>query len=634
MRLKTVFNLLPLIACCGLLALLAKECAADENQLTRSESLSGWQLLFDGKSSDNFRNYKKEGISSGWKVSDAALVRETNGAGDLITKKKYKFFELSLEYNIAEGGNSGLMFHVTEENPQPWHSGPEIQIQDNVAGHDPQKSGWLYQLYKPTTPPDLDATRPAGQWNQLFVRISPTQSEVSVNGELYYKFKLGDDNWNKAVAKSKFAAFPGFGSAGEGHICLQDHGNVVSFRNIKIREVANDGSVQQPIDGKLNLRGTLAFPKLKWQGWEAIDEDGNINKPLRILELTYAKGDGNRLFALDQRGMIFSFENRPDVVDSTLFLNFQEKVTRWFDQGANEQGMLGLAMHPKFKDNGQFFVCYTQRDNHHSIVSRFTVSKEDPKVADPNSEEILLDVKQPYQNHNGGAIEFGPDGYLYIAFGDGGLRNDPNENGQDRRQLLGSILRIDVDSKTKGLPYGIPADNPFVNAEGLRPEIFAYGLRNPWRIAFDKKTGLLWCGDVGQELWEEVNVIQKGGNYGWSTREGTHAFGNRKPFEGVGPLLPPIWEYDHSVGESITGGRVYNSNRLPQLAGKYLYADYVMGSIWALTFDQSTGQATRNEQVIEKGIPVLAFGEDQHGEVFYMIDSARGKSIYRFEAAE
>ncbi len=223
---------------------------------------------------------------------------------------------------------------------------------------------------------------------------------------------------------------------------------------------------------------------------------------------------------------------------------------------------------------------------------------------------------------------------MYIALGDGGLRNDPNENGQDRRQLLGSILRIDVDSKANGLPYGIPADNPFVNAEGLRPEIFAHGLRHPWRIAFDKKTGLLWCSDVGQELWEEVNVIEKGGNYGWSTREGTHPFGNRKPVEGVGPLLPPIWEYDHSVGESITGGRVYNSNRVPQLAGKYLYADYVMGSIWALTYDQSTGQTTRNEQVIEKGIPVLAFGEDQQGEVYYMIDSARGKSIYRFEAAE
>jgi glucose/arabinose dehydrogenase len=634
MRIRTTLNLLPLLVCCGLFAPPATRCSADENQLTRSESLSGWQLLFDGKSLDNFRNYKKEGVSSGWKVVDGAVVRTASDAGDVITKKKYKYFELSLEYNISEGGNSGLMFHVTEENPQPWQSGPEIQIQDNVKGRDPQKAGWLYQMYKPKTPPDLDATRPAGQWNQLFVRISPTQSEVSMNGTLYYKFKLGDEEWKKAVAQSKFASFPGFGAAGEGHICLQDHGNLVSFRNIKIRDIADDGSVQQPIDGKLNLRGMLAFPKLKWQGWEPIDEDGNLNKPLRILELTYAKGDGNRLFALDQRGMIFSFENRPDVEQSTLFLDFQEKVTRWFDQGANEQGMLGLAMHPKFKENGQFFVCYTQRDNHHSIVSRFRVSKDNPNVADPKSEEILLDVKQPYQNHNGGAIEFGPDGYLYIAFGDGGLRNDPAENGQNRSQLLGSILRIDVNSKTQDLPYGIPADNPLVGMAGLRGEIFAYGLRNPWRIAFDKKTGLLWCGDVGQELWEEVNVIEKGGNYGWSTREGAHSFGNRPPVKGVGPLLDPIWEFDHSVGESITGGRVYNSTRVPQLTGKYLYADYVKGSIWALTYDARTGQATRNEQVIEKGIPVLAFGEDPNGEVYYMIDSARGQCIHRFETAE
>ncbi len=634
MRRLAILKLLSLLACCGLHIVPSTWCAADENQLTRSESLSGWQLLFDGKSIESFRNYKKDGVSNGWKVVDGALVREGSDAGDIITKKKYKYFELSLEYNISEGGNSGLMFHVTEENPQPWNSGPEIQIQDNVKGHDPQKSGWLYQLYKPTTPPDLDATRPAGQWNQLFVRISPLQSEVSVNGALYYKFKIGDDTWRKAVEKSKFAQFPGFGAAGEGHICLQDHGNLVSFRNIKIREVANDGSVQQPIDGTLSLRGTPAFPKLKWQGWEPIDEDGKLNKPLRILELTYAKGDGNRLFALDQRGMIFSFENRPDVEESTLFLDVQEKVSRWFDQGANEQGMLGLAMHPNFKDNGQFFVSYTKRENHRSVVSRFRVSKDNPKVADPKSEEVLLDIEQPYQNHNGGPIEFGPDGYLYIAFGDGGLRNDPKENGQNRHQLLGSILRIDVDSKTKDLPYGIPADNPLVGESGLRAEIYAHGLRNPWRIAFDKKTGLLWCGDVGQELWEEVNVIKKGGNYGWSTREGTHSFGNRPVVERVGPLIAPTWEYDHGVGESITGGRVYNSARLPQLAGKYLYADYVRGSIWALTYNPSTGQAARNEQVIEKGIPVLAFGEDQSGEVYYMIDSARGQGIHRFEAAE
>ena len=472
-----VVHFLTFVAYIGMLSM--PNARAEENQLTRSESLAGWQLLFDGKSTDNFRNYKKDGVSNGWKVIDGALVREGSGSGDIITKKKYKFFELSLEYNISEGGNSGLMFHVTEENPQPWQSGPEIQIQDNVKGHDPQKAGWLYQLYKPTTPPDLDATRPAGQWNQLFVRISPTQSEVSVNGALYYKFKMGDDNWRKAVEKSKFAQFPGFGAAGEGHICLQDHGNLVSFRNIKIREVADDGSVQQPIDGKLNLRGALAFPKLKWQGWEPIDEDGNLNKPLRILELTYAKGDGNRLFAIDQQGMIFSFENRPDVESSTLFLDIREKASRWFDPGANEQGLLGLAMHPKFKENGQFFVSYTKRENHRSIVSRYRVSKDNPNIADPKSEEILLDIEQPYQNHNGGPIEFGPDGYLYVAFGDGGLRNDPKENGQNRRQLLGSILRIDVDSKTKDLPYGIPADNPFVGEAGLRAEIFAYGLAQP-----------------------------------------------------------------------------------------------------------------------------------------------------------
>ncbi len=607
------------------------------NQLTRSETLSGWKLLFDGKSTEGWRNYKKEGISDGWKVVDGTLVREGKGAGDIVTKKKYKYFELSLDYKISEGGNSGLMFHVNEDNPAPWHSGPEVQIQDNVAGKDPQKAGWLYQLYQPVPPNwvketgTLDSTRPAGEWNQIFLRIAANQCEVSMNGALYYRFKLGDKKWNELVAKSKFAKFPGFGAAGEGFICLQDHNDVVSFRNIKIRELAEDGSVPQPIDGKLSLKGTLAFPKLKWEGWEAVDESGNLNKPLRILELTYAKGDGNRLFAMDQRGLIFSFENRPDVEKSTLFLDLQSKVSRWFDPGANEQGMLGLAFHPKFKENGQFFVSYTQRNTHRSIISRFRVSKENPSKADPASEEILLDVEQPYQNHNGGSIEFGPDGYLYVSFGDGGARNDPNATGQNRGQFLGSILRIDVNSKSDGKNYGIPSDNPFVNVSGVRPEIFAHGLRNPWRIAFDSKSGRFWCGDVGQELWEEVNVISKGGNYGWSNREGSHSFGNRPNVPGVGKPIEPVWEYDHSVGKSITGGRVYNASRVKELAGKYIYADYVSGSVWALTYDPATGKATRNEQVIEKGIPVLAFGEDQNGEVYYMIDSARGQCIHRFE---
>lgn len=625
------------VSCCFSTVTIAADAL---NQLTRPESLSGWQLLFDGRSMDQWRGYKRDDLTSGWKVVDGTIVRDEKGAGDIISKKKYKYFELSLEYNISEGGNSGLMFHVTEDNPKPWHSGPEIQIQDNAAGHDPQKAGWLYQLYQPAPPKwtadiekagALDATRPAGQWNQLFLRISPNQCEVSMNGQMYYTFKLGDKKWNDLVAKSKFAAFPTFGKAGEGHICLQDHNNLVAFRNIKVRELADDGSVRQPIDGKLAMKGTLAFPKLTWEGWEPIDEDGNVNKPMRILELTYAPGD-KRLFAADQQGWIFVFENRPDVEKAGRFLDIQAKVHPWFEKGANEEGLLGLAFHPNFAKNGEFFVSYNQRNTHRSIISRFRVSKDDPNKADPNSEEVLLDLEQPYQNHNGGAIEFGKDGYLYIAFGDGGLRNDPLANGQNRSQLLGSILRIDVDAPANGLKYGIPADNPFVNVANVRPEIYAYGLRNPWRIAFDKTTGRLWCGDVGQELWEEVDVIVKGGNYGWSNREGSHSFGNRPPVDGVGPAIDPVWEYDHGVGKSITGGRVYRSNRLPQLAGKYLYADYIRGSIWALTYDEGAGKAVRNEQVIADGVPVLAFGEDQAGEVYYSIISPKGQGLFRFDA--
>ena len=191
-----------------------------------------------------------------------------------------------------------------------------------------------------------------------------------------------------------------------------------------------------------------------------------------------------------------------------------------------------------------------------------------------------------------------------------------------------------MDKKSPGLNYAIPADNPLVDQEGARGETFAYGLRNPWRIAFDKETGDLWCGDVGQELWEEVNVITKGGNYGWSSREGSHAFGNRPPVDGVSSPIEPIWEYDHQIGKSVTGGRVYRSKREPKLTGKYLYADYVTGSIWALSYDPKTGKATRNEQVVPESIPVLAFGEDATGEIYYLTQSTRGECIYRFESGQ
>ena len=203
------------------------------NTLTDEEKAAGWKLLFDGKTTTGWRNYKKTDVGPGWKVENGALVRAGSGAGDIITTDKFAAFELIVEYNISKEGNSGLMFHVTEEGGAPWHSGPEIQIQDNKDGHDPQLSGWLYQLYKP----DSDATKPAGEWNQLRILITPEKCATWMNGKLYYEFVKGSKDWDERVAKSKFASMAGFGKATSGHICLQDHGNLVSFRNIKIRPI-------------------------------------------------------------------------------------------------------------------------------------------------------------------------------------------------------------------------------------------------------------------------------------------------------------------------------------------------------------------------------------------------------------
>lgn len=605
------------------------------NQLTRAEEISGWQLLFDGKSADKFRNYKKETINDGWKIDDGALTRAAGGAGDIITKDKYKNFELSLEYKIAPEGNSGLMFHVDESEGAPWVTGPEIQVQDNAKGHDPQLSGWLYQMYQPGKEGDkiLDATRPAGNWNQIYLKISPQSCEVCMNGVRYYSFRLGDKGWNDRVAKSKFAQMAKFGKLGEGHICLQDHGDQVAYRNIKIRKLNDDGSLPKaPVDGKLNVVAKPAFPNLKWEGYEPIDDNGNVAKQLRILELTYAKGVPHRLFAAAQNGVVYTLENKPEVEQASVVLDIREKVSKWWiNGGTNEQGLLGLAMHPKFKENGQFFVCYTLLSDDRTVVSRFKMLKDNPLKADPASEEVIFELAQPFKNHNGGAIEFGPDGFLYIAMGDGGFRNDPHANGENLESNLGKILRIDIDGAADGKKYRIPSDNPFVSVSGAKPEIFALGLRNPWRIAFDKTTGKLWCGDVGQELWEEIDIIEKGGNYGWSSREGSKPFWNRNSNEKF-PPKEPVWEYDHGVGKSITGGRVYRSSRVPQLNGKYLYADYVSGGVWALTYDQSAGKATRNEEIAAGGIPVVAFGEDESGEVYYATDNGHAKCIFKFES--
>ncbi len=206
---------------------------AKHNKLTKKERQEGWKLLFNGKKLNKWRNYKKEAVSDGWQVKDGTFVWAGRGAGDIITKKQYDSFEMQLEYKISKGGNSGLMYHVTEEESTPWRTGPEIQIQDNVDGHDPQLAGWLYQLYKSET----DATKPAGEWNHLRILITPEKCEHYMNGVKYCEYVKGSKDWDERVAKSKFAAFSKFGKATKGHICLQDHGNEVAFRNVKIREV-------------------------------------------------------------------------------------------------------------------------------------------------------------------------------------------------------------------------------------------------------------------------------------------------------------------------------------------------------------------------------------------------------------
>jgi glucose/arabinose dehydrogenase len=621
-----------LLLALGCWTILAGTASSAENTLSEAEKRSGWKLLFDGKTKAGWRNYKRDTISEDWKVEEGALSRTGARAGDIVTTDQYDSFELSIEYRISKGGNSGIMFHVTEEADAPWQTGPEIQVQDNVAGHDPQKAGWLYQLYQPT-PAMLsteipDATRPVGEWNHVQIRVTPLICEINMNGIRYALFQKGSADWNARVAKSKFAKYPKFGKPTKGFICLQDHGNPVAYRNIKLRPLGPNGEAPEPIDGTLPLSVEPAFANVRWTGWSPEDDQGR-HQEFRPIVVTHAGDGSGRLFVATQQGVIHVIKGDGTSTESKVFLDLRDRVT--YKDRENDEGFLGLAFHPKYKQNGQFIVYYDSRktDPHTSIVSRFKVSPNDPDKAEPASEEVILAIPAPYWNHNGGTTIFGPDGYLYIGLGDGGSANDPHKNGQNYGAWLGSILRIDVDHKDPGKNYAIPKDNPFVGKAGALPEIYAKGLRNVWRMAFDRATGTLWCADVGQNLWEEINLIVKGGNYGWNLREGAHTFGR----DGSGPradLIEPIWEYDHQVGASITGGAVYRGKRLPELVGKYLYADYVTGKIWALKYDEAAKKVVSNEAIPSEKLPIITFGEDEQGEMYFTRVTADGKGIYRF----
>lgn len=348
----------------------------------------------------------------------------------------------------------------------------------------------------------------------------------------------------------------------------------------------------------------------------------------RPLNVQHAGDETNRLFVEEQSGTIYVFENDEETSEKTVFLNISDRIT---DTG-NEQGLLGLAFHPNYESNGYFYVNYTASGSGRTIISRFSVSEDDPDQADPNSETEILSYAQPFGNHNGGHLAFGPDGYLYISAGDGGGAGDPNENDQDRTTLLGSILRIDIDNPENGKQYGIPADNPFAgNEEGFREEIFAYGLRNPWRFSFDPETDNLWAADVGQSDREEIHLIENGLNYGWNIIEGSACFNPPGGCDKTGLELP-VFEYSHGQQNgSITGGFVYRGPSMPELQGYYIYADFLSGRIWAL--NTSNLDNPDNSELYRADFGISSFGTDQNNELY--ICGFDGK-IYRLseEAAD
>ncbi len=335
-------------------------------------------------------------------------------------------------------------------------------------------------------------------------------------------------------------------------------------------------------------------------------------------------GDGSgRLFIISQSGQIFIA--RDGQLLAQPFLDISDRTFQPGSGGSyGERGLLGLAFDPDFAHNGLFYVNYTDAsgDTH---IARFSVRSDDPDLADPNSEVQLIFVKQPFPNHNGGGMAFGPDGYLYLSLGDGGSAGDPFGNGQSLQTMLGKILRLDV---SQGEPYAIPPDNSFAGGGGL-PEIWAYGLRNAWRLAFDRLTGDLYIADVGQNSYEEVNFQAAGSpgglNYGWNFREGLHEYKGTPPADLS--LVDPVAEYSHQQGCSITGGAVYRGANLPEWQGVYLYGDYCSGRIWGLL--RSPDGTWQNQELFQSGFTITSFGEDDGGEI-YVLDYGGGV-LYRLE---
>jgi quinoprotein glucose dehydrogenase len=396
------------------------------------------------------------------------------------------------------------------------------------------------------------------------------------------------------------------------------------------------------------LAGAQSLPKITLQPVLAKLTD---ERPVWMSEAPDGSG---RLFVVYQTGKILVAKKGADGGDAKTFFDIEARDPK--AGGENECGLLSLAFHPGFATNHLFYVYYNQKNANQnsrplnfpirSVVSEFSVSTSDPDQADLKSERIILEVPQPFGNHKGGELAFGPDGYLYLGLGDGGAGDDPLGNGQNVATLLAKMLRIDVNSKTENafgdhsrhLEYGIPRDNPFVNEpnhgeRGARKEIYALGLRNPWRFSFDRATGALWIGDVGQDLWEEVDLGVKGGNYGWSVREGAHHF---KPGPDGAKYIEPVMEYthktdlqaqgmfpDHSIGLCVIGGYVYHGKQSPALDGIYIYGDYNLGTIWGFRYDYAAQKVTAHGTLLQQPNNIDSFAEDADGEIYALMQDGK-----------
>jgi glucose/arabinose dehydrogenase len=316
------------------------------------------------------------------------------------------------------------------------------------------------------------------------------------------------------------------------------------------------------------------------------------------------------MFVTEQSGLIMNFEQSSRSPQAAVYMDMSGRV----DDSSTEMGLLGFAFAPDYARTGAFYVNYTAGNPRRTVVSRFR-SNQQHSAGDPASEEVLLEIGQPFVNHNGGQIAFGPDGFLYIGMGDGGSARDPMGNGQNPGVLLGKLLRIDVAGTSPGRAYRVPDDNPFVGQAGVRDEIWATGLRNPWRFSFDADNGALWLADVGQNVREEVNVVTRGGNYGWATMEGAGCLGGGNNCDKDG-LIPPVIDYATGQNCSVTGGFVYRGREMQQLRGAYVYGDYCSGRVWGLRYDGS--QVTEHVEFLDADFRISSFAVDAQGEIYVL----------------